>query len=449
MPQESGSVLDLQLDDAKAEIRQEVKRLFQENAKRMEGEVHRRCAALERAAEERVASDRRHVEALLRSEEDAAAERVRALEAQQEKHECQVQTLAEVVNDLEARLEDKIRQNERLESTVHSLASKCDELALSLEAAVEQIRELRLNSSLVAERTETLEGRLDADAERLGALARSQESAREALEEERVSGAVEREEAKLNLSELKAEVSQLSEAVERAILGRTKEEAQTAAAPPSPPGFARRRSFRTSRSSSVSNVSVALEVFAEVTDDDCFDSFAQIMSQNKELRSVLDRVAAEKAFLQQRVETVTDERNKYREACHHPETSSFGPSIVRHLTSRLKRAKSAKKVESLHKEMVRTMERTRLVEERSTLEESLDGLRQKVMALEAKVTQGLGELRAWAEDCQFEHSRVGAHAGDYSGCTVSEEKGAKRCVAIVIADIEQRLSTLEMNRRSR
>ena len=448
MPQESGSALDLQLDDIRAEIRQEGKRLFQENAKRLEGEVHRRCAALERAVEERVAADRRHVEALLSSEEDAAAERVRALEAQQEKHECQVQTLVEVVNDLEARLEDKVRQNERLESTVESLASKCDELVLGLEAAVEQIRELRLNSSLVAERTETLEGRLDADAERIGALAKSAESASEALEEERVSGAVEREEAKLNLSELKAEVSQLSEAVERAILGRPKE-----AAPPSPPGFARRRSFRTSRSSSVSNVSLALEAFAEVTDDDCFDSFAQIMSQNKELRSVLDRVAAEKAFLQQRVETVTDERNKYRDAACHPETSSFGPSIVRHLTSRLKRAKSARKVESLHKEMARTVERSRLAEERSTLEESLDGLRQKVMSLEAKVAQELGELRAWAEDCRFEHSRVGAHGGAAAACAcacpVSEEEGAKRCVAIVIADIEQRLSTLEMNRRSR
>ena len=59
--------------------------------------------------------------------------------------------------------------------------------------------------------------------------------------------------------------------------------------------------------------------------------------------------------------------------------------------------------------------------------------------------QQLDELRSWMEDCQFEHSRVGAHGGK---CAVSE-KGAKRCVAIVVTDMEQRLSALEMNRKSR
>ena len=194
----------------------------------------------------------------------------------------------------------------------------------------------------------------------------------------------------------------------------------------------------------MSNVSVAMEAFAEDTDD-CFDSFAQTMSQNKELRSVLDRLTAEKAFLQQRMETVTEERDKYREESQ--ESSSFGPSIVRNLASRLRRTKSSKKMESLQKEVVAAMaarEKTEL-EERSSLEESLDGLRQKVMSLEAKVAQQLDELRSWMEDCQFEHSRVGAHGGK---CAVSE-KGAKRCVAIVVTDMEQRLSALEMNRRSR
>ena len=127
------------------------------------------------------------------------------------------------------------------------------------------------------------------------ALSKSLESAREGLEEDRVSGDVIREETRHNVRELKAEVAQLSETVERAILGRPKQEFQRAL--PSSPSSVR-RSFRASRSSSMSNVSVAMEAFAEDTDD-CFDSFAQIMSQNKELRSVLDRLTAEKAFLQQ------------------------------------------------------------------------------------------------------------------------------------------------------
>ena len=448
-PQESGSDLENQLDDIRAEVRQEVRKLFKENAKRLEDQIQKRYAALERAIEERMISDRKHVESLLKSEEDAACERIRELETQQEKNECHVQTLKEVVHGLEVRLEDKIQQNERLETTVESLNSKCDELLLGLELTVEQIRELRLNKSLIDERTEMLESRLEADAERITSLSKSLESARDGLEEDRVSGDVDREETKHNIRELKAEVTQLSETVERAILGRPKEEFQRAT--PSSPGSIR-RSFRASRSmsSSMSNVSVALEAFAEDTDD-CFDSFAQIMSQNKELRCVLDRMTAEKAFLHQRVETVTEERNKYREGC--PETSSFGPSIVKHLTSRLRRTKSSKKMESLQNEVVAAMaarEKTQ-VEERSSLEESLNGLRQKVMSLEAKVTQQLGELRSWMEDCQFEHSRVGAHGGAGGGCGACpvSEKGAKRCVAIVVTDIEQRLSTLEMNRRSR
>ena len=450
VPQESGSELDSQLDDIRAEVRQEVRRLFQENAKRLEDEIQRRYAALERAFEERMMSDRKHVESLLKSEEDAACERIKELETQQEKNECHVQTLKEVVHDLEVRLEDKIQQNERLETTVESLTSKCDELLQGLELAVEQIRELRLNKSLIDERTEMLEDRLEADAERITSLSQSLESAREGLEEDRVSGNVDREETRHNVRELKAEVTQLSETVERAILGRPKEEFQRAA--PSSPGSIR-RSFRASRSNSMSNVSVALEAFAEDTDD-CFDSFAQIMSQNKELRSVLDRMTAEKAFLQQRMETVTEERNKYREGCQ--ESSSFGPSIVKHLASRLRRTKSSKKMESLQKEVVAAMaerEKTQL-EERSSLEESLNGLRQKMMSLETKVAQQLDELRSWMEDCQFEHSRVGAHGGGAGAgggcgaCPVSE-MGAKRCVAIVVTDIEQRLSALEMNRRSR
>ena len=443
-PEESGSELDSQLDDIRAEVRQEVRRLFQENSKRLEDEIQKRYAALERAIEERMISDRKHVESLFKSEEDAACERIKDLEKEQEKNECHVQTLKELLHDLELRLEDKIQQNERLEMTVESLNSKCDELLQGLELALDQIRELRLNKSSIDERTEILEGRLDADAERIASLSRSLESAKEGLEEDRVSGDVDREETKHNMRELKVEVTQLSETVERAILGRPKEEFQRAA--PSSPGSIR-RSFRASRSSSMSNVSVAMEAFAEDTDD-CFDSFAQIMSQNKELRSVLDRMTAEKAFLQQRMETVTEERNKYREGCQ--ESSSFGPNIVKHLASRLRRTKSSKKMESLQKEVVAAMaarEKTQL-EERSSLEESLEGLRQQVMSLEAKVEQQLGELRSWMEDCHFEHSRVGTHGGCGGVCPVSE-KGAKRCVAIVVTDIEQRLSDLEMNRRSR
>ena len=440
-PQESGSELDSQLDDIRAEVRQEARRLCLENAKRLEDEIQRRYAALERVVEERMLSDRKHVESLLKSQGDATSDRIRELETQQEKTDCHVQTLKEVVHDLEIRLEDKQQQNERLETTVETLTSKCDELLQGLEMALEQIRELRQDKTLVDERTEMLEVRLEADGEKMIALSKSLESAREGLEEDRVSGDVIREETRHNVRELKAEVAQLSETVERAILGRPKQEFQRAQ--PSSPSSVR-RSFRASRSSSMSNVSVAMEAFAEDTDD-CFDSFAQIMSQNKELRSVLDRLTAEKAFLQQRMETVTEERDKYREECQ--ESSSFGPSIVRNLASRLRRTKSSKKMESLQKEVVAAMaarEKTEL-EERSSLEESLDGLRQKVMSLEAKVAQQLDELRSWMEDCQFEHSRVGAHGGK---CAVGE-KGAKRCVAIVVTDMEQRLSALEMNRRSR
>ena len=445
---ESGSDLESHLDDMRAEVRQEVRRLFQENAKRLEDEVQKRYAALERAFEGKMISDRKQVESLFMSEEDAIGERIEELVTQQEKNECHVQTLKEVVHDLEARLEDKIQQNERLETNLESLTSKCDELLQGLELAAEQIRELRLNKCLIEERTEMLEGRSEADAERITSLSKSLESARERIEEDKVSGDVDREETKHTLREMRAEMAQLSDTAERVILGRPKEESHRAEPSLSPGSI--RRPFRASRSSSMSNVSVAMEAFAEDTDD-CFESFAQIMTQNKELRSVLDRMTAEKAFLQKRMETVTEENDKYREG--YQESSSFGPSIVKHLTSRLRRTKSSKKMESLQKEVVAAMaarEKTQL-EERLSLEESLNGLRQKVMSLEAKVAQQLDELRSWMEDCKFEHSRVVAHGqGGCGGAGMVSEMGSKRCVAIVMTDIEERLSSLEMmNRRSR
>jgi hypothetical protein len=63
------------MEELRDELRHEMSSLFEENAKRIEDEIGRRCLALESSLEVRMSAERKRVEAAIKSEEELFAAR--------------------------------------------------------------------------------------------------------------------------------------------------------------------------------------------------------------------------------------------------------------------------------------------------------------------------------------------------------------------------------------
>lgn len=426
----------LEVRDASLDSKSEILALMKETNKRHEDEFNRRVLHIQNLYEEKLMSEQKHMEDLLRMDERDRVAQLDKMDDEKKTMLVQLHALRDQVHSLNSRLESKEEQIIQLQKCQEKTQNTLLTISQAKEEASKQSNELKVCNCILEEKVKILEEKVLLESENNARIRKEFETERDRLDEERLSLSFEKASFSSEKDEFRAVLhSLLQQVMDQKTMS---EQNVVRLKEPLSPRF-----------------DLAVEMLE--SDNELLAKVESLTAENQELKDRIENLVEQKEAIQEQLERVRKEREDFRKSfrtleCAKTEESR---SLIQQFTGALHNSKMKTKLKELDQKLSETNQRMEAQKssysfELNALRVSLVNSRNALQTLQAEKEGEINDLKQRLREGESELKCVKEAAG-----FIQASQDDKRCLSILVDDIGRqqeailsRLEALENQRSS-
>ncbi|TRY71132.1 hypothetical protein TCAL_17304 [Tigriopus californicus] len=424
----------LEMRDASLDSKSEILSLMKETSKRHEDEFNRRVLQIQNLYEEKLMSEQKHMEDLLRMDERDRSAQLDKMDDDKKAMLVQLHTLKDQVKGLNARLESKEEQIILLQKCQEKTQNNLLTIGQAKEEASKHCSELKVSNCILEEKVKILEEKVLLESENNVRVKREFEAERDRFDEERLSLSFEKASFSSEKDEFRAVLhSLLQQIMDQKAMS---EQNVVRLSEPLSPRF-----------------DLAVEMLEN--DNELLAKVESLTAENQELKDRIENLVEQKEALQEQLERVRNEREDFRKSFRSLECAKTeeSRSLIQQFTGALHNSKMKTRLKELDQKLSETNQRMEAQKssyslELNALRVSLINSRNALQMLQSEKEGEINDLKLRLREGESELKCVKEAAG-----FIQASQDDKRCLSILVDDIGRqqeailtRLEALE-NRR--